>query len=95
MGGATAESAKEWSIRAAWAARKPSSPLRSTTLEVIDGSRSRVRGRATRGGTNMADVGFIALTVAFFALSIAYVRGLDRIVRATERDESSTEEARR
>ena len=32
----------------------------------------------------MADIIFIALTLAFFALCVAYVRGLDRIVRAAE-----------
>ena len=33
---------------------------------------------------DVADIIFIALTLAFFALCVAYVRGLDRIVRAAE-----------
>ena len=32
----------------------------------------------------MADIVFIAVAIAFFALCIAYVRGLDRIVRSAE-----------
>ncbi len=32
----------------------------------------------------MADILFILITVAFFALCVGYVRGLDRIVRAAE-----------
>lgn len=32
----------------------------------------------------MADIVFIAVTVAFFGVCVAYVRGLDRIVRAAE-----------
>jgi hypothetical protein len=32
----------------------------------------------------MADVVFIAVVVVFFALCVAYVRGLDRLVRASE-----------
>jgi hypothetical protein len=40
----------------------------------------------------MADVIFIAITLAFFALCVAYVKGLDRMVRATEDAESSHEE---
>ena len=39
----------------------------------------------------MADVVFIAVTVAFFAICVAYVRGLDRIVRSAEDAESAQE----
>jgi hypothetical protein len=37
----------------------------------------------------MADIAFVVLTLAFFALCVAYIRGLDRIVRhAEEADET-------
>ena len=39
----------------------------------------------------MADLIFIAITLAFFALCVAYVKGLDRMVRATEASESAHE----
>jgi hypothetical protein len=39
----------------------------------------------------MADLLFIVLTVAFFAVCVAYVRGLDRIVRSSETAESAQE----
>ena len=32
----------------------------------------------------MADVVFVAVTIAFFALCVLYVRGLDRLVRSSE-----------
>ena len=32
----------------------------------------------------MADVVFIAVTIAFFALCVLYVRGLDRLVRSAD-----------
>ena len=32
----------------------------------------------------MADIAFIAATLAFFGLCVAYVRGLNRIVHAAE-----------
>jgi hypothetical protein len=32
----------------------------------------------------MADIVFILVVVVFFALCVAYVRGLDRLVRASE-----------
>ena len=38
----------------------------------------------------MADVVFIAIALAFLAVCVAYVRGLDRIVRSSE--EPGTEE---
>jgi hypothetical protein len=41
----------------------------------------------------MADVIFVAVIVAFFALCVAYVRGLDRIVRAAEEVDSGPEAA--
>jgi hypothetical protein len=39
----------------------------------------------------MADVVFIAVVLAFFALCVAYVRGLDHIVRVTEDAEAAHE----
>jgi hypothetical protein len=32
----------------------------------------------------MADVVFVALAIAFFAVCVLYVRGLDRLVRSSE-----------
>ena len=40
----------------------------------------------------MADFAFIAAAIAFFGLCVAYVRGLDRIVRAAEEAEGETHE---
>ncbi len=40
----------------------------------------------------MADFAFIAATIAFFGLCVAYVRGLDRIVRAAEEAEEEAQE---
>ena len=37
----------------------------------------------------MADIVFVAITLAFFAVCVAYVRGLDRIVRTAEEAEST------
>jgi hypothetical protein len=37
----------------------------------------------------MADIVFIAIVIAFFAVCVAYVRGLDRIVRASEEAEAA------
>ena len=39
----------------------------------------------------MADVAFIALTIGFFGLCVAYVRGLDRLVRTSEEGEAAVE----
>ena len=39
----------------------------------------------------MADIVFIAMTLAFFAICVAYVRGLDRLVRSSEEAEAATE----
>jgi len=39
----------------------------------------------------MADIVFIAVTLAFFAICVAYVRGLDCLVRSSEEAESATE----
>jgi hypothetical protein len=39
----------------------------------------------------MADIVFIVVILAFFALCVAYVRGLDRLVRASELGESAQE----
>jgi hypothetical protein len=38
----------------------------------------------------MADVVFISITLVFFIVCVAYVRGLDRFVRATEQTEDGT-----
>lgn len=43
----------------------------------------------------MADIVFIAVTLAFFALCAAYVRGLDRIVRAAEEADATHDAAGR
>lgn len=40
----------------------------------------------------MADFGYLLLAIFFFALCVAYIRGLDRIVRASEETQRSTEE---
>ncbi len=40
----------------------------------------------------MADIVFIVATIAFFGLCVAYVRGLDRIVRAAEEAEEEGQE---
>jgi hypothetical protein len=39
----------------------------------------------------MADIVFIAVVLVFFAVCVAYVRGLDRLVRASEAGESAQE----
>lgn len=39
----------------------------------------------------MADVVFIAITIGFFGLCVAYVRGLDRLVRSAEEGEAAIE----
>ncbi len=39
----------------------------------------------------MADIAFIAAAIAFFGLCVAYVRGLDRIVRAAEEAEEEAQ----
>ena len=40
----------------------------------------------------MADIVFIAIALVFFAICVAYVRGLDRIVRAGEAADPDGEE---
>ena len=42
----------------------------------------------------MTDLLYIAVTIAFFALCVLYVRGLDRIVRASEEAELKHEETK-
>jgi len=42
----------------------------------------------------MADIAFIGTALVFFAVCVAYVRGLDRIVRATEEVEQKQKETR-
>jgi hypothetical protein len=39
----------------------------------------------------VADVALIATATAFFALCVAYVRGLDRLVRSAADDEDGNE----
>ncbi|HVV35321.1 MAG TPA: potassium transporter Trk [Acidimicrobiales bacterium] len=39
----------------------------------------------------MADVVFILVTAVFFGLCVAYVRGLDRLVRTSEEGEAAME----
>lgn len=39
----------------------------------------------------MADVVFIVITIAFFGICVAYVRGLDRLVRSSEEGEAAME----
>jgi hypothetical protein len=41
----------------------------------------------------MSDVLFVALLLGFFALCVGYVRGIDRFVRAAEKDADSLDEA--
>jgi hypothetical protein len=41
--------------------------------------------------SHMEDIVFIAVVLAFFAVCVAYVRGLDRIVRVTEEAEAAQE----
>jgi hypothetical protein len=43
----------------------------------------------------MADIAYLIVTIVFFALCVAYVRGLDRMVRATEEVERMAEEKSR
>jgi hypothetical protein len=40
----------------------------------------------------MADLVFIVITLVFFAVCVAYVRGLDRIVRSGEEAETPADE---
>jgi hypothetical protein len=39
----------------------------------------------------LGDVVFVAIAVAFFAICVAYVRGLDRLVRSAEEAEAMHE----
>jgi hypothetical protein len=39
----------------------------------------------------MADIVYIAVALAFFAICVAYIRGLDLIVRASEQAEAAQE----
>jgi hypothetical protein len=39
----------------------------------------------------MQDIIYVAITMAFFAICVAYVRGLDRLVRSGEESERSTD----
>jgi hypothetical protein len=39
----------------------------------------------------MEDVIYVGISIVFFAICVAYVRGLDRLVRSTEEAEKVTE----
>jgi hypothetical protein len=39
----------------------------------------------------MEDVVYVGISIVFFAICVAYVRGLDRLVRSTEEAEKVTE----
>lgn len=39
----------------------------------------------------MEDILFIGIAVLFFAVCVAYIRGLDRLVRETEKAEAAQE----
>jgi len=41
-------------------------------------------GHDSKGRSSVADIVFITVIVLFFAVCVAYVRGLDRLVRASE-----------
>ncbi len=43
----------------------------------------------------MADFGYLVLAIVFFALCVAYIRGLDRFVRASEEVERAAEQKTR
>jgi hypothetical protein len=42
------------------------------------------------GGTDVEDILYIGLALAFFLVCVAYVRGLDHLVRASEEGEAAT-----
>jgi hypothetical protein len=44
---------------------------------------------------HVVDIVFVALTLAFFALCVGYVRSLDRIVRGAQETEDTLEEPTR
>lgn len=46
--------------------------------------------RYRRETSHMSDVLFIGIALAFFALMVAYVRGLDHFVRASEKAEAES-----
>jgi hypothetical protein len=47
--------------------------------------------RSVKGSTGMQDIIFVGIALAFFALCVAYVRGLDRLVRGAEEAERATD----
>jgi len=55
------------------------------------GAHRRQQVVAAREVHNMADIVFIAVGLAFFGLCVAYTRGLDRLVRASEEGEAAQE----
>lgn len=52
-----------------------------------------MRGESQNRRWQVADIVFIAVIAVFFAVCVAYVRGLDRLVRATEEVELKHMEA--
>jgi hypothetical protein len=55
------------------------------------GAHRRQGAVADQEVSNMADIVFIVVGLAFFALCVAYTRGLDRLVRASEEGEAAQE----
>jgi hypothetical protein len=47
--------------------------------------------RSVKGTTGMQDIIFVGIALAFFALCVGYVRGLDRLVRGAEEAERATD----
>jgi hypothetical protein len=47
-------------------------------------------GTTVKGLTDMQDIIYVGIPIAFFALCVAYVRGLDRLVRGGDQSELST-----
>ena len=63
--------------------------MRARTFErVRDGIAAVARVGEMRA---MSDFLFIAIALAFFAVCVAYVRGLDRLVRTSEEAEAAHE----
>jgi hypothetical protein len=47
-------------------------------------------GTTVKGLTDMQDIIYLGIPIAFFALCVAYVRGLDRLVRGGDDGEISS-----
>jgi hypothetical protein len=48
-------------------------------------------GPEFKGTDDMQDIIFVGIALAFFAVCVAYVRGLDRLVRGSEAAERATD----